>query len=525
MKTGRRSFLRFLMGLLVVTGDRRPAEAATEPFEIHTGTRNTLLGAIGRQLSRLRPRPPSAKSYPGKMRRSLPPVDIRHALPLADVIKQYAPAMSFTPDGVSLSQISRLLFFTNGITGVLKFQDGDAQIDLRAAPSAGALYAGEVYLVAVRIAGLAPGVYHYHVKNHELVLVQSGVDEATLLAAFENRDPVAHAAAFVVITNVFERYQWQYANRGYRYALIDTGHIGENLRLAAASLGWGETKTDRFQDDLLNQLLAIDGRHEAACAIHALGMPTHSGVVNPSPGRVLVEKQHQHPTEMAPDLPLTQRYHESTKLTPGAPPKTAPISVVTSEPPTLVEAPLPEPPFWPRMSVEQSIRERRSPLAFHSGAIDVGQLAVVLDLAQTPRAHARSTGVDLYVLVNAVDGLERGLYHYRPDNRRLALVRRGDLRRPMVRICLGQKKAGSAAVGCLMVGRLREAASLGGQRRYRELLIESGEIGQRIYLAAESLALSARNLAAFRDDGLNALLGFNGRDLAVVHLTMLGHGA
>ena len=56
-------------------------------------------------------------------------------------------------------------------------------------------------------------------------------------------------------------------------------------------------------------------------------------------------------------------------------------------------------------------------------------------------------------------------------------------------------------------------------------MIESGEIGQRIYLAAESLALAARNLAAFRDDALNALLGLNGQDLAVVHLTMLGYGA
>ena len=76
-----------------------------------------------------------------------------------------------------------------------------------------------------------------------------------------------------------------------------------------------------------------------------------------------------------------------------------------------------------------------------------------------------------------------------------------------------------------MVGRLREAAAKGGQRCYRDLLIESGEIGQRIYLSAESLGLSARNLAAFRDDDLNALLDFNGRDLAVVHLTMLGYGA
>lgn len=526
MKTSRRGFLRFVMGVLAsMTGGRLLAQAATASLEIHTGTRNTLLGALGRKLPRLRRAPSPIKLYPGKKRLTLPPVSVRQTLPLTDMMTRYVPAEGFASAEVSLRDISRLLFFTNGTTGSLQLSGGAGQIDLRAAPSAGALYAGEVYLVAVRVAGILPGVYNYSVKNHELILVQQGLDHKTLLAAFENRDTIANAAVFVVITNVFQRYQWTYANRGYRYALIDTGHIGENLRLAAASMGWGERRPARFQDDIINELLVIDGRNEATCAMHALGPLTNSEALQARSVVAFAEKQQLRPTDIAPGLSLTQRYHEATKLVPGALSTTAETFVGRLESSTSGDVILPEAQGWPSMSVEQSIRERRSPLVFRAGAIALDQLAVVLELAQQPRAYARTTGVDLYIMVYAVEGLEQGLYRYLPLRRRLALVRRGDLRRPMVRICLGQKNAGSAAVACLMVGRLTEATVRGRHRRYRDLLIESGEIGQRIYLAAESLALAARNLAAFRDDALNALLGLNGQDLAVVHLTMLGYGA
>ena len=75
-----------------------------------------------------------------------------------------------------------------------------------------------------------------------------------------------------------------------------------------------------------------------------------------------------------------------------------------------------------------------------------------------------------------------------------------------------------------MVGRLEASASRAGERSYRDLLLESGGIGQRIYLAAEATGLAARNLAAFLDDEFNQLLGLDGRRLAALHLTLLGPG-
>jgi SagB-type dehydrogenase family enzyme len=137
---------------------------------------------------------------------------------------------------------------------------------------------------------------------------------------------------------------------------------------------------------------------------------------------------------------------------------------------------------------------------------------------------ARSGNVDVYLVVHRVDALEPGLYRYDRDHHRLVAHRTGSLVGDFTRVCLGQKMAGTAAVGVLMVARLGEGRALASTRRYRDMLVESGAIGQRVYLAAESAGLSARNLAAFIDDDLNRLLGLDGQREAAIHLTMLGPG-
>ena len=93
----------------------------------------------------------------------------------------------------------------------------------------------------------------------------------------------------------------------------------------------------------------------------------------------------------------------------------------------------------------------------------------------------------------------------------------------MTRACLGQEKAAAADAGFVMVARIVESATRGGDRSYRDLLLESGGIGQRVYLAAEASGLVARNLAAYLDAEFNALLGLDGRREAAVHLTLVGN--
>jgi SagB-type dehydrogenase family enzyme len=178
----------------------------------------------------------------------------------------------------------------------------------------------------------------------------------------------------------------------------------------------------------------------------------------------------------------------------------------------------------PGTSVEDAIRRRRSAMVFRHEPAPHDALRLAGELARGHSGLRRAPGIELQLAVHRVKGLESGLYRIHADTGELSPHRLGELAGPLVQACGGQEKAGQAAVGFLMVARLQEAAGRAGDRSYRDLLLEAGGIGQRIYLAAEATGLAARNLAAFRDDDLNRLVDLDGVRQAVVHLTMFGPG-
>ena len=141
METGRRTFLRILGSTLaLLLGRPALAREATRASEVHQATRNTPRGALGVRLPKLRAAPTSFNSYPGAARKKLPPAVEEGALPLAEVVGSYAVARGFGGDPLSLAELARLLFFTNGVTA------RRGRRALRAAPSAGALYSAGIVL-------------------------------------------------------------------------------------------------------------------------------------------------------------------------------------------------------------------------------------------------------------------------------------------------------------------------------------------------------------------------------------------
>ena len=527
MRTDRRGFLGLVAGTVgaLALPARAQDVSAVRTLEIHRITRNTRAGAIGRRLSSWGSAPPPAKEYPGAARVALPAVAAGTSRSLAATVRGFAPAAGFRGREIALATLARLLHHTNGVTGELVGEGG--AVPLRAAPSAGALYAGEVYLAAERVEGLAPGLYHFAVLERALVRLREGPALGQVAGALEEPDRVQGAAFVVLHSNVFARYGARYGNRGYRYALIDTGHIAENLRLAAAAEGFGEAGFTRFHDERLDSLLGLDGHAEAVCFVSAVGVPADSSESRAA--RRLVEKDSR--AGLAPGRSVLG-YHQGTRLVwstgePGDPAEVAlsvePAGIASSDPQLgATRDPLPSR-ADPSVSVEAAIRARRSPLVFLPEAIDAADLAFVLALARGETRLERAPGVELFAIVHRVRGVAPGLYA--SDGRRLALRRAGDLRDALTEACLGQDKAGLVAAALLMVARPAQAAARAGPRAYRDLLVESGAIGQRIYLAAESIGLAARNLAAFRDDDLEPLLGFGPDGRAVLHLTLLGHDA
>jgi SagB-type dehydrogenase family enzyme len=536
----RRRFLQLAAqafgGLLAAPGFARAQEKARA---IHEATRNTLRGAVGVHLRQLFDgRPAVEKPYPGVARTPLPAATATSALParsLAAVVRDYRPASGFDGEKLPFATLARLLEAANGVTG-----RGPGGTALRAAPSAGALYAGEIYVACERVQDLVPGLYYYSPLTRALARLREGPQLAELVAALEEPGRGQAAAAAVVLTNVFARYRWRYANRGYRYALIDSGHIGENLRLATTSAGLAEWGPLRFHDDRLNALLEINGVDEAVCAVHLLGSGASSQVAPVAPkGRRLVEA-----AEAGRALPVAaddapERYHAWTKLVPPPDSPRATDPAEASAPP-LPSAPerTPDPTaasgislpsrIDPGMPVEQVIRRRRSARVFQQAPISAADLGYVLDAAHGHAPLRRSASIEILVFVHRIaqDGTDvaPGLYRAPPGARALELVRRGDFSARLALACLGQEKAETAAAGIAMVGDLEAAARRGGDRSYRDLCLEAGAIGQRVYLAAGSVGLAARNLAAFVDERLNELAEVDSRRRAVLHLTMLGPG-
>jgi SagB-type dehydrogenase family enzyme len=270
----------------------------------------------------------------------------------------------------------------------------------------------------------------------------------------------------------------------------------------------------------LNDLLGVDGLEEAVCAVHAVGSArAQSSGASAAPW---VEKQR---TVLAPftGAAITQRYHDATKLVAEAPVREAPGP---SQPLTREKADiaLPGRDRDPEASVGATIQIRRSARLFAPETMPLADLGYLLEMAHGNPSLRRTSGIDLYLVAHRVANLAAGLYRFEGPTQRLATLRKGDLSGELVRVCLGQRMAGEAAVGFLMVARLGPEGAHARTRRYRDLLLEAGAIGQRLYLAAEAVGLAARNLAAFVDDDLNRLLGLDGRSEAVVHLTMAGPG-
>jgi SagB-type dehydrogenase family enzyme len=154
----------------------------------------------------------------------------------------------FADAELSLEDTAQLLWAAQGIT----HSEG-----LRTAPSAGALYPLEVYLVAGRVATLPAGIYRYDPRRHQLAPTASGDRRRELALAALDQTWIADALAVVVIAAVFRRMGVKYGGRGERYVHIEAGHAAENVCLQAVALGLGTTVVGAFSDAEVKRLLGL----------------------------------------------------------------------------------------------------------------------------------------------------------------------------------------------------------------------------------------------------------------------------
>lgn len=184
---------------------------------------------------------------------------------LETLLRQRRSVRAYRDAALQLSGIGQLLWAAQGIT----HPEG-----LRTAPSAGALYPLELYLVAGNVHGLAAGVYHYRPAAHVLSRVHDGDRRAALARSAHGQDWVREAAAVVVFAAVYGRTTRKYGERGVRYVHIEAGHAAQNLFLQAQALGLASVVIGAFDDGAVSRALGLPGDVEPL-----LLMPVgHAGV-------------------------------------------------------------------------------------------------------------------------------------------------------------------------------------------------------------------------------------------------------
>jgi nitroreductase family protein len=401
---------------------------------------------------------------------SLPRVELPRELPstTAPTVAVLAGTAEVAPAELDLTRLSRLLHLSAGV--VRTVERPYATWLFRAAGSAGARFPLELYVAVPEGSARPAGVHWYHPEDHALVQIGP---------------PPSGGAPAIVVTGIPWRTGWRYRERGYRHTYWDAGTMLSQLLAAAGSAGLTASLYSRFPDRAVSELVGADGVDEWPVAVVSLGEgapaleaggPAATGAVDADP----VEFPLATDAQRAGDLEAL-----GEPWWPGEP---VDVPEVGTEP---VE----------EVVLSRSSQRRMDPARSLSEPMFRSSLAAAL----------RGVSLPHFAVVNAVDGLEPGIYRW-PDLS--APVREGELRKELYRICLDQglpRDAAFVVIGTADVAELDD-------REYREAQLTAGLVEGRLHLAAYALGAGASGMT-FLD---SEIAGFLGEPLDALLFTCVG---
>jgi SagB-type dehydrogenase family enzyme len=179
----------------------------------------------------------------------------------------------FSAADVSFDNVSKLLKTTWGVQGYLE-SEYFGPLPIKTSPSGGARNPIEVYLMALRVKGLDPGIYHYDARDHALERISAKATANMARAYCADQQFVAASAALFIMTGVFARTMWKYHNpRAYRVILLEAGHFGQTFCLTATRMGLAPFSTAALKDTLIEKDLGVDGVSESVLYVTGVGEP------------------------------------------------------------------------------------------------------------------------------------------------------------------------------------------------------------------------------------------------------------
>jgi SagB-type dehydrogenase family enzyme len=222
-----------------------------------------------------RPPPKIFKTVKGP-KKTLPPA---RAFPNSEFIRVLHARKThrrFSKQEVTLEAVSQLLSLVWGVTGYF-CSSMFGKLLHKTSPSGGARHPGEVYVMALRVKGLKPGLYHYHPAHHCLKMISPNATRQKAYLYCARQGHARNAAALFLMTAVFRRTMWKYhLARAYRAVLLDAGHLCQTFCLVATWLGLAPFCTAALKDTLIEKELGIDGISESVLYVAGIGCPPTS---------------------------------------------------------------------------------------------------------------------------------------------------------------------------------------------------------------------------------------------------------
>lgn len=197
--------------------------------------------------------------------RELPPLDI----PLEKAIVSRSSERDMTPSPLDLAQVTALLHYAYGVTRTS--ESAPSVRPLRVVPSGGGLYPLEIFFHSVHVAGLLQGLYHYNPSKHHLTCLRERDETDRIAKGTTYPNLTLNASLVIFITGVFERSTFKYGDRGYRFTLLEAGHIAQNINLVTQGLGLACVNIGGFFDRDIDNFLDLDGLLHSTIYMVAIG--------------------------------------------------------------------------------------------------------------------------------------------------------------------------------------------------------------------------------------------------------------
>ncbi len=178
----------------------------------------------------------------------LSPPQTKGEISLEETLQKRRSIRLYKDKDLTLEDISQLLWACQGIT--------EPSFGGRTAPSAGALYPLELYLVN------KGGIFHYLPKDHSLEKINKEDVRKKLSKAALNQEFIANAPVSIIITAIYKRTSIKYGKRAERYVKLEAGHACQNLLLQIVALDLGGVPTGAFEDRKVQEVLSLPKDHE-----------------------------------------------------------------------------------------------------------------------------------------------------------------------------------------------------------------------------------------------------------------------